>query len=190
MGATPDGATFRAPPSPARVRLPDPLPPRFDVSLSATVRCTVEHGLLDDGRAEVEQKAVAFSARVDVEQETVRVVGFPEIEAEVGTAIGKIRTTVSVEGEPEGDYDAETGNVAVEATLVFDPSSLLARRSRVAVRLHSDGRLADPKATGDPLEPGDTRVVLIGEGVFEGGSLDGGRLGLVLTCKVEGYEEG
>lgn len=175
---------------PKAARLPDPLPARFVASLAAVIRCTVEHGMLDDDRAEVEEDGVAFEAHVDVNAGTVRVVGFPEIEAEVGTAIGKIRTTVSVEGEPEGDYDAGTGNVAVEATLVFDPSSLLARKSRVAVRLHSDGRLADPKATGDPLEPGDTRVVLIGEGVFEGGSLDGGRLGLVLTCKVEGYEEG
>jgi hypothetical protein len=145
--------------------------------------------MLDGGRAAVEQDGVSFSARVDVAAGTVHVVGFPEIEAEVETAIGTIRTAVTVEGEPEGAYDAVTGHVDVEASLTFDPSSLLARTSRVAVRLHTDGKLSDPKAAGNPLDAGDARVVLVGEGVFRGGSLDGGRLGLVLTCRVEGVEE-
>lgn len=170
-------------------RLPDPLPARFTAALAATVRCTVEHSLLTGDRAEVEQKGVAFEAHVDVEAGSVRVVGFPEIRAKVETAIGRVETGVTVEGEPEGTYDAQTGHVEVEAVLTFDPDSLLARASRVTVRLHSDGRLADPKAKGDPLEADDTRVVLVGEGLFEGGSVDGGRLGLVLTCAVTGFEE-
>ena len=172
------------------MKLPDPLPARFVARLSAALRCTVEHGLLDDGRADVEQDAVSFVAHVDVGGGTVRVVGFPAVEAEVGTAIGRIATTVSVEGEPEGTYAAETGHADVAAVLTFDPDSLLARTSRVAVHLRSDATLADPKATGDPLEAGDARVVLVGEGTFEGGSLDGGRLGLVLTCRVVGFEPG
>lgn len=172
------------------MRLPDPLPPRFAARLSATVRCTVEHGLLDDGRAEVEQKAVAFSAHVDTEAGTVSVVGFPPIESEVGTVVGRITTTVSVDGDPGGTYDAATGHADIEAVLAFDPDSLLARTSRVTVRLQSSESLADPKATGDPLEAGDTRVVLLGEGVVEGGSVDGGRLGLVLTCTVDQVEAG
>ena len=185
-------AAFGTPlsPAPMPARIPDPLPARFTASLVATVRCTVEHALLADGRAEVEEEGVAFEAHVDTEAGTVRVVGFPEIEAEVGTAIGRITTAVRVEGEPEGTYDAETGRVEVEAVLTFDPSSLLARSSDVSVTLRSDARLADPKATGDPLEADDTRVVLVGEGLFEGGSVDGGRLGLVLDCRVAAVEAG
>ena len=163
--------------------LPDPLPSRFTASLVATVHCTVEHSLLDGDRAEVEQPDVAFEAHV--EDGSVRVVGFPEIEAEVETAISRIRTTVSVEGTPAGTHDAATGHVEAEATLSFDPSSFLASTSRVQVRLSSDDRIKDPKATGDALDGGDDRVVLVGEGTFEGGSLDGGRLGLVLECRID-----
>ena len=167
--------------------LPDPLPTRFIAALVATVRCTVEHALLDDGRAEVEQADVTFEAHVD--GEAVRVVGFPEIESEVGTALGRVRTAVSVDGTPEGDYDAATGHATVEVALEFDPKSLFASTSRVSVRLTSDGRLADPESAGNPLDAGDTRVVLIGEGVFDGGSLDGGRLGLVLACQIAAVDE-
>jgi len=166
--------------------LPDPLPASFTATLVATVHCTVEHGLLDDGRAEVEESGVAFRAHVD--GGTVRVVGFPEIEAEVGTSLGQVRCVVSVDGEPEGDYDAATGHAHVSAELSFDPKSLFASTSRVAVRLESEARLADPKATGDPLDAGDDRVTLVGEGTFDGGSLDGGRLGLVLDCRIEAVE--
>jgi hypothetical protein len=167
--------------------LPDSLPARFTASLVATVRCTVEHAMLDGDRAEVEQTDVAFDAHVD--DGMVRVVGFPEIAAEVETAIGSVRATVSVDGEPEGSHHAETGHVEVAATLAFDPSSLLARTSRVAVTLQTDARLADPKAKGDPLDARNARVVLVGEGTFEGGSLDGGRLGLVLDCTITGIDE-
>ena len=164
----------------------DPLPARFAAALTATVRCTVEHALLDDGRAEVEETGVAFHAHVD--GETLRVVGFPEIEAEVGTALGRVRCVVSVRGEPAGDYDAATGHATVDAELSFDPKSLFASTSRVAVTLNTEARLADPKAAGNPLDAGDARVVLVGEGTFRGGSLDGGRLGLVLDCRIEAVE--
>ncbi len=138
--------------------------------------------MLDDDRAEVTEPDVVFEAHVD--GETVRVVGFPEIEGTVGTVIGDVRTAVSVEGEPAGRYDPETGHVTVEATLSFDPHSLLASTSRVALRLASDARLADPKADGNPLNAGDDRVTLVSEGTFEDGSLDGGRLGLVIDCQI------
>ena len=140
--------------------------------------------MLDDGRVEVEQASVAFKAHVDAG--TVRVVGFPEIEGEVGTAVGRVRAVVSVEGEPE--HDAGTGHARVAADLAFAPDSFLARTSRVAVTLQTDARLADPRAAGDPLDAGNARVVLVGEGTFGGGSLDGGRLALVLDCRIEHVE--
>ena len=166
--------------------LPDPLPASFTARLVATVRCTVEHAMLDDGRAEVVQTDVAFEAHVDAG--TVRVVGFPEVEAEVGTAVGRVRAVVSVDGEPEGAHDAETGHASVAAALSFDPDSFLARTSRVAMTLQTNARLADPRAAGDPLDAGNARVVLVGEGTFDGGSLDGGRLALVLDCRIERVE--
>ena len=142
--------------------------------------------MLDDGRVEVEQASVAFKAHVDAG--TVRVVGFPEIEGEVGTAVGRVRAVVSVVGEPEGTHDAGTGHARVAADLAFDPDSFLARTSRVAVTLQTGARLADPEATGDPLDAGNARVVLVGEGTFDGGSLDGGRLALVLDARIERVE--
>lgn len=165
------------------MNLPDPLPDSFTVSLQATVRCTVEHDLLDGDRAEVTQRDVAFEAHIA--RGRVRVVGFPEIEGEVGTAIGSVRAVVRVEDEPTGTHDAATGHASIKARLTFDPDSFLASASRVAVLLETDARLADPEATGDALD-GD-RVVLVGEGTFEGGSLDGGRLGLVLDACVASW---
>lgn len=166
--------------------LPDPLPTRFVAHLVATVRCTVEHSLLDDDRADVTETDVAFEAHVD--GATVRVVGFPEIEGDVETAIGRVRATVRIDGDPEGQYDAATGHAAVDAALAFDPDSFLASTSRVAVRLETDARLSDPKATGNALDAGDDRVTLVCEGTFEGGSLDGGRLGLAIACRIERVE--
>ncbi len=166
--------------------LPDPIPTRFVAHLVASVRCTVEHSLLDDDRADVVETDVAFEAHVD--GATVRVVGFPEIEGDVETAIGRVRATVRIDGEPEGRYDAATGHAAVDAALAFDPDSFLASTSRVTLLLATDARLADPKATGDPLDAGDDRVVLVGDGTFDGGSIDGGRLGLAITCRIERVE--
>ena len=185
-GNRPRSGAFGTALSSARVRLPDPLPPRFTAALVATVRCTVEHALLDDGRAEVEEAGVAFEAHVD--GAAVRVAGFPEIEATVGTTIGQVRCAVTVDGELEGDYDAATGHASVNAELSFSPKSLFASTSRVAVRLETKARLADPKAKGDPLDAGDDRVTLVGEGTFSGGSLDGGHLGLVLDCRIKAVE--
>lgn len=166
--------------------LPDPLPTRFVARLAATVRCTVEHTMLDDDRADVTEADIAFEAHVD--GATVRVVGFPDIASEVGTAIGRVRAEVRLDGEPEGTYDTETGHAAIDAALAFDPDSFLASTSRVMLRLATDARLADPKAAGNALDAGDERVVLVGEGTFDGGSLDGGRLGLVIACRIERVE--
>ena len=163
--------------------LPDPLPTQFVARLVATVTCTVEHTLLDGDRADVVETDVVFEAHVD--GATVRVVDFPAVSGEVDTAIGRVRAEVRVEGEPEGTYDPATGHASVEAALAFDPDSFLASTSRVSLQLASDARLADPKATGNPLDGGDARVVLVGEGLFEDGSLNGGRLGLALECRVE-----
>ncbi len=163
-----------------------PLPPRFVAHLVATVTCTVEHGMMDGDRADVVETDVAFEAHVD--GATVRVVGFPEIASEVGTAIGRVRAEVRLYGEPEGIYDAATGHAAVDAALAFDPSSFLASTSRVTLRLATDARLADPKAAGNALDAADDHVALVGEGTFDGGSLDGGRLGLVIACRIERVE--
>lgn len=142
--------------------------------------------MLDDGRADVEQARVTFEAHVD--DGAVRVVGFPEIEAEVATAIGSVRAVVTVEGEPEGTHDPETGHARIAAALEFNPDSFLARTSRVAVTLQTDAHLTDPKAAGNPLDSGDARMVLVGEGTFDGGSLDGGRLALVLDARIASVE--
>lgn len=166
--------------------LPDPLPTRFVAHLIATVTCTVEHTLLDDDRADVTETEVSFEAHVD--GATVRVVRFPAISGEVDTAIGLVRAEVRVDGEPEGTYDPATGHAAVDAGLAFDPDSFLASTSRVTLLLATDARLKDPKATGNPLDAGDDRVVLVGEGTFDGGSIDGGRLGLAIACRIERVE--
>ena len=169
------------------MRLPDPLPPRFTAGLVATIGCRVEHGLLRGDAAVVEEPDLHFDAEVDVEAGTVRVVGFPEVRDTVATALGDVTTTVSVDGDPEGHYAAATGHVDVDARLTFKPKHLLARRSRVEVRLHTDGAVdaEGVSAAGDPLHADDGHLVLVGEGTFEGGSLDGGRLWLSIRATLD-----
>ncbi len=170
------------------MRLPDPLPTRFTAALHATIQCRVEHGLIRGDATVVEAKGLSFDAEVDVEAGTVRVVGFPAVEETVPTSLGDVATTVSVDGDPEGRYDADTGHVEVDAVLTFRPAHLLARRSRVSVRLHTDGAVdaEGVVATGDPLHADDGLLVLVGEGTFDGGSLDGGRVVLAITATLDG----
>lgn len=176
--------------------VPDPLPPRFTASLRGRIRALLAHSILEGGRQSVAAPAedgAPLSVRVEVDQEagTLRLLSFPEIEDEVGTAIGDVRAVVSVEGEPAGSYDAPSGHAEVEVPLRFDAKSMFARDSSVRVTLRTDGAVDQPglQATGDPFEAGDPAVRLVGHGTFEGGSLDGGTLWLVVDGEVEAVAE-
>ena len=99
---------------------------------------------------------------------------------------------MSVEGEPEGRYNSETGHVEVEVVLTFDPDHALARTSRVTLILSSDGRIEQPEleATGDALELGEgVTLTLTGHGTFESGTLDGGMIWLAIACAIDDVTE-
>lgn len=171
--------------------LPDPLPPQFTATIQARVRALLTHSILDGDRQSVEAPsadAAHLTVRVEVDREagTLRLVQFPEVEDEVETAIGSVRAVVTVDGRPEGTYDAETGHVRLEVPVEVDPKSMLASDSAARVVLSSDGAIDQPglKATGDPFNEGDAVVRLVGQGTFEGGSLDGGTLWLVVEGEV------
>ena len=176
------------PPRPL-VPLPDPLPARAAATLDATVRALIVHDLLKGGRHILEEPAEgALTVRVTVDRGagTLRLDAFPEIEDEVQTAIGSVRAVVSVEGTPEGTYDDATGHVEIEVPLHLDAKSFLARDSGAVLTLDSRDTVDEPglSATGDPFDAGDPTVRLVGRGTFEGGSLDGGALWLVLDATV------
>ena len=171
--------------------LPDPLPARAAATLDATVRALIVHDVLKGGRHVMEVPSGAVRVTVDREAGTLRLDAFPEIEDEVQTAIGSVRAVVSVEGTPEGTYDDATGHVEIEVPLHLDAKSFLARDSDAVLTLDSRGRLDEPglSATGDPFDAGDPTVRLVGRGTFEGGSLDGGALWLVLDATVSDVAE-
>ena len=171
--------------------LPDPLPARAAATLDATVRALIVHDVLDGGRHVMEVPAGAVRVTVDREAGTLRLDAFPEIEDEVQTAIGSVRAVVSVEGMPEGTYDDATGHVEIEVPLHLDAKSVLARDSDAVVTLGSRDTVNEPglSAAGDPFDAGDPTVRLVGRGTFEGGSLDGGALWLVLDATVSDVAE-
>lgn len=175
--------------------IPDPLPPQFTATLRARVRALIEHSILDGGRQTVEEPAAGgepLVVRVEVDREagTLRLLEFPPVEDEVGTAIGTVRALVTVGGQPEGAYDGETGHARLDVPVDVDPKSMLARDSAARVALSTEGAVDQPElqATGDPLDAGDSVVRLVGHGTFTGGSLDGGTLWLVVDCEVESVE--
>lgn len=173
--------------------LPDPLPPQFTAALAVTVRALIKHPILKGGRQSVEapaQGALAARAEVDRQAGTVRITAFPAVSDRVATKLGRVRATVEMDGQPAGSFADATGHVSVEATLDVRPKTLLASASTVTMALSSDAALdADGLAAqGDPLDDGDDRLRLVGSGRFEGGTLSGGTMWLVLDCVVESAE--
>ena len=174
--------------------LPDPLPPSFAATLAVTVRAVIAHPVLKGGRQSVEAPAsgtLDATAEVDREAGTLRITAFPPVSDRVATKLGRIKATVELGDEPAGTFDDETGHVSFETTLDVRPKSLLARDSTVTMTLASDASVDTDglAATGDPLDDGDDRVRLVGEGRFEGGTLAGGTMWLVLDAHVESVDE-
>ena len=173
--------------------LPDPLPPSFTAALAVTVRAVIEHPVLKGGRQSVgapADGALDAAAEVDRGAGTVRITAFPAVSDRVATKLGRITAAVELRGQPGGAFDDATGHVSVETTLDVRPKSLLARDSAVTMTLASDATLDAPglAAQGDPLDDGDDRLRLVGHGRFEGGTLAGGTMWLVLDCTVESVE--
>ena len=169
------------------------LPSRFSARLDADVYALLAHRILDGDNRHLVRKPdegeapVLFRATLDREAGTVRLLDFPPLTERVGTDLGKVTATVSVEGEPVGRYDSATGHVEVEVVLTFDPDHALARTSRVTLVLSSNGRIEQPEleATGDALELVEGTLTLTGHGTFESGTLDGGLIWLALACAID-----
>ena len=170
--------------------VPSPLPARAAASLDARVHALIVHDVVDGGRHRLDAPdgdgALAVRVTVDRGAGTLRLDAFPEIEDRVETAIGGVRAVVAVAGTPEGSYDDATGHVEIDVPLHLDAKSVFAGDSDVVVSLTSRGAVdeADLAGTGDPFDAGDPTVRLVGSGTFEGGSLDGGALWLVLDATV------
>lgn len=177
--------------------MPADLPARFRATLDADVYALLAHRILDgDNRHLVHEPRegdllLVFHAEVDRGAETVRLVDFPPVTDHVGTDLGEVSATVTVEGNPEGFFHPTTGEVEIDVTLRFDPDHLLARASRVTLALRSDIRIEQPEldATGVPFSDEEGALTLVGHGTFEGGTLDGGDLWLAIACAVEEIEE-
>lgn len=172
--------------------LPATLPARSTVTLDARVRARIVHDLLDEGHHLLDvPDALTLRVTIDREAGTLRLDAFPHVEDEVETAIGSVGAVVTVEGQPEGSYDDATGHVEIDVPLHLDAQSLLARDSSAVLTLGSRGSVDEPglSATGAPFDGSDSGVCLVGQGTFEGGSLDGGTLWLVLDATVADVEE-
>jgi hypothetical protein len=177
--------------------VPAHLPPRFRAALDADVYALLAHRILDgDDRHLVHEPKdgealILFHAEVDRDAETVRLIDFPPVTDHVGTDLGEIEATVTVEGNPEGFFHPTTGEVEIDVTLTFKPRHVLARTSRVTLALRSDARIdqAELDATGVPFTDADRSLTLVGHGTFEGGTLDGGDLWLAIACAVEDITE-
>jgi hypothetical protein len=166
-------------------------PAQITASLDARVHCILAHVILEGDRAYVdepdpEDDAIHFSAELDREKGEAKLVDFPPIKDAVRTDLGRIKAEVRVEKAETGTYDAETGHVTVAVRLAFDPDHFLARTSEVELTLSSDAAWDEPEyhAVGKPLTLEDGTIVLVGEGTFDGGSLDGGKLYLAIECEV------
>lgn len=173
--------------------LPNPLPPQFTATLAVTVRAVIEHPILKGGRQAVDapsQGTLEAHAEVDREAETLQITAFPSVSDRVATKLGRIKAAVEMRGQPSGTFHDATGHVSVEATMDVRPKSLLARDSSVTMTLTSDDALdlPDLAADGDPLDDGDDRLRLVGHGQFEGGTLAGGTMWLVLDAVVESVD--
>lgn len=177
--------------------MPANLPPRFRATLDADVYALLAHRILDgDDRHLVEEPKdgdplLVFHAEVDRDAETVRLIDFPPVTDHVGTDLGEVEATVTVDGDPEGYFHPTTGHVEIDVRLTFNPRHMLARTSRVTVALRSDARLEQPEldATGVPFTDSDRTLTLVGHGTFKGGTLDGGDLWLAIACAVDDITE-
>ena len=181
--------------TPSAVTLPDPLPARFTATLDARVRALVVHPILKGGRQLVEVPAhgdppLALHVDVDTEAGTIQLTAFPELSDAVATAIGRVKASIQVVGEPEGDFRAADGRVRISVPLRLNAKHLLARGSDITVDLSTDGVLEQPELTtaGDPFDAGDPIAELVGSGKFEGGSLKGGTLFLSLHSEVQSVD--
>ncbi len=169
------------------------LPTRFSAHLDADVYALLAHRILDgDNRHLVHepsegQDPILFRASLDRDAGTVYLLDFPPVTDHVGTDLGEVSATVTIEGDPEGTFDPETGHVEIEVDLTFNPKHVLARKSRVTLALSSDARIDQPEldATGAPLTLDDGTLTLVGEGTFVGGSLNGGSLWLAIACVID-----
>ena len=181
---------------------PPPLAPgdldrMIGAALDADVYALLAHRILDgDNRHLVHEPKegedlLVFHAEVDRNAETVRLIDFPAVTDHVGTDIGEIEATVTVEGDPEGFFHPTTGEVEIEVTLRFDPKHMLARTSRVTLMLRSDARIEQDEldATGVAFTDADRSLTLVGHGTFEGGTLAGGDLWLAIACAVDDIAE-
>ena len=173
--------------------LPDPLPPSFSAALAVTVRAVIEHPILKGGRQSVDAPAQGtLDARAEVDRRagTLQITAFPPVSDRVATKLGRVRAVVELGGQPAGTFDDATGHVSFETTLDVRPKSLLASDSTVTMVLSSDAALdvEGLAAKGDPLDDGDDRLRLVGHGRFEGGTLAGGSLWLVLDAHVVSVE--
>lgn len=174
--------------------VPAPLPDRFSATLRVRLRALFEHSVLDGGRQRVEAPpagADALEVRVAVDGDTLRLLSFPEIEDTVDTAIGRIGAVVSVEGEPEGAFDTETGRIEIAVPIHLDAQHLLASDSDARLAMTTDGAVDQPElsAEGEPFDAGDPVVRLVGSGTFQDGSLDGGTMWLALDAEIVAVEE-
>lgn len=173
------------------------LPPQFSARLDADVYALLAHPILDgDNRHLVHEPSegsppILFRAALDQKVGAVHLLDFPPVTDHVGTDLGEVSATVTIEGDPMGKFDPATGHVEIEVTLTFDPEHLLARRSRVTLTLSSSAtiREAELEADGDPLTFDDGSVTLVGRGTFEGGTLDSGSLWLAIACAIDDVVE-
>ncbi len=176
--------------------MPTDLPSQFSARLDADVYALLVHPILDGDRQLVREPdegddPLLFRAALDREAGTVRLLDFPPVTDHVGTALGEVAATVTIEGDPTGDYDRNTGHVHIEVALTFAPKHLLARKSRVKLALSSEATIREPEleADGDPFTLDDGTLILVGHGTFEGGSLDGGDLWLAISCAIDDVVE-
>ena len=177
--------------------MPPDLPSQFSARLDADVYALLAHRILDgDNRHLVHEPKegeglIVFHAEVDRDAETVHLLDFPPVTDHVGTDLGDVKATVTVEGDPGGYFHPTTGHVEIDVTLTFEPRHMLARTSRVTVPLRTEARLEQPEldATGAPFSSSDGTLTLVGRGTFEGGTLDGGSLWLAIACLIEDITE-
>lgn len=177
--------------------MPSTLPAQFRAALDADVYALLAHRILDGDNRHLVQEPdegdplLLFHAEVDRDAGTVRLVDFPAVTDHVGTDLGDVEATVTVEGDPEGHFHPSTGHIEIEVTLTFDPKHMLARTSRVTLVLRSDAQIEQPEldATGVPFTDADRSLTLVGHGTFEGGTLDGGDLWLAIACAVDDISE-
>lgn len=172
---------------------PDALPIRGAAHLAAHVRCILEHPVLKSGRQYVEEpdadaeSTYAFRAAFDRDANTVTLLDFPAVTDAVETKRGRVAAHVTVHGEPKGEFNTDTGAITLPITLSFNPDALLARTSTVRLDLLTEARIDEAEMTveGNTLTADDDRLVMVGLGTFDSGTLRGGTIWLAVECIVQ-----